>query len=86
MKNIGPVSWQAFRRAGIKDVATLKQMGAAAVFVQVEETDGRTSLNLLYALAAGLTDRHWAEVDGAEKGRLLREVEDLRENRSHQKS
>lgn len=69
--------------AGIENVATLRRMGAAAAFVQVEHVRGRASLNLLYAMAAGLEDRHWCDLDDGEKGRLLREVEDLRDMRSH---
>jgi len=83
LKNIGPVSWRAFERVGIKDVATLRDMGAAAAYVLVAEAQGGVSLNLLYALAAGLSDRHWRDVGAEEKGRLNREVEDLRESRSH---
>lgn len=85
LKNIGPVSWRGFERVGIKDVETLKRMGAAMVYVVVEEDQGlgKVSLNLLYALAAGLTDRHWQEVGPDEKGQLLRDVENLRESRSH---
>jgi len=86
IKNIGPVSWRAFHRVGLKDVETLKRMGASAVYVLVEETEKNVSLNLLYALHAGLTDRHWTEVGAQEKGRLLCEVEDLRENRSREKA
>jgi len=53
LKNIGPVSWRSFKRIGINDVATLKQMGAFRVFVLVKKSEGNASLNLLYALAAG---------------------------------
>ncbi|MBL4691969.1 MAG: TfoX/Sxy family DNA transformation protein [Magnetovibrio sp.] len=56
VKNIGPVSWRAFRRIGIYGAEALQRMGAALVYVLVEE-----------------------------KGRLLNEVDDLRESRSHLK-
>lgn len=65
-------------RVGIDDVATLRRMGAAGAFVAVESAQEGVSLNLLYAIAAGLDGRHWTEITADEKGRLLREVEELR--------
>lgn len=83
LKNIGPVSWRALERVGIKDVSSLRRVGAVGAYILVAEDQGSVSLNLLYALAAGLSDRHWRDVGAEEKGRLNREVEDLRESHSH---
>lgn len=82
LRNIGPSSWEMLERAGFGDVAAVQKAGAVAVYLAVIDAGGKPSLNLLYALYAGLEDRDWRDVSEEEKGRLLREVEDLRENLS----
>ncbi len=79
MRNLGPASWRMLARAGIFDAETLKAVGAAGAFVRVLESGGRVSMNLLYAMAAGIEGRDWRDLTAVEKGFLSREVEDLRE-------
>jgi hypothetical protein len=79
VKNIGPVSWVALKKAGIADSETLRQVGAVNAYVAVSQIQPGVTLNFLYALAAGLRDCHWQDVCHEEKGRLQREVDDLRE-------
>ena len=82
LKNIGPVSWRALNAVGIADVEALRRVGAVAAYILVHDAKGGASLNFLYAMTAGLDGRHWCEVSAEEKGRLLREVADVRESRS----
>lgn len=65
--------------AGIKDTKTLQKIGAVRAFIAVRDSGGRASLNLLYAMAAGLQDRDWRDLSTQEKGRLNREVADIKE-------
>ncbi len=79
LKNIGPKSWKVLENAGIYDIETLRTMGAAAAYIAVKKSDDSVSLNLLYALAAGLKGLHWSKISSKEKARLNTEVEDLSE-------
>jgi hypothetical protein len=54
MKNLGPKSWEMFHQASIPDEEALRNMGAVAAFVAVENVGLKPSLNLLDAIAAGL--------------------------------
>jgi len=80
LRNIGPVSWRMLERARLSDVDAVRRAGAVGAYVAVLDREEKgVSLNLLYALAAGLRDCSWLDVDEDEKGRLKREVEDLRD-------
>jgi hypothetical protein len=45
-------------------------------FRLVKQRQPTVSLNLLWAMAAGLEDRDWRELSKEEKDRLLRAVDD----------
>jgi hypothetical protein len=60
-------------------VEILKSNGPAMAFIRVQSSGQKTSLNFLYAMAAGLEDRDWRELCKEEKGRLNLELADLRE-------
>jgi len=81
VKNIGPVSWTALKRVGIPDESALRAVGAVRAYIMVRDSKNgdSVSLNFLYAMVAGLRDVHWHDVGIEEKGRLLREIEDLSE-------
>lgn len=79
LRNLGPISWRMLTRAGIKNVETLRAIGAPMAYVRVEMSGAQMSLNLLYAMAGGLEDKDWREITNAEKASLNLEVEDLRE-------
>ncbi len=72
--NLGPVSAGWLRAAGIRTRADLLSAGPVAAFLAVRAAGQTPSLNLLWALAAGLDGRHWATLPAAEKGRLRREL------------
>jgi|APSaa5957512576_1039674.scaffolds.fasta_scaffold159219_1 DNA transformation protein and related proteins len=79
LKNLGPVSWAALEKVGITDTDTLRDVGALQAYLAVRKAEDGTSLNFLYAMVAGLRDCHWTDVSAEEKGRLLRELDDLME-------
>ncbi len=67
------------QRAGVKSLDQLKTMGAAQAFVHVCNCQGKPSFNLLYAMAAGLSNRDWRDLSKPEKAALRLEVQDLLE-------
>jgi len=69
--------------AGIKDTQALQKVGAVRAYIAVWDSSGHASLNLLYAIAAGLQDRDWRDLSAREKGRLNREVMDISESQPH---
>lgn len=79
VRNLGEASWRMLRAAGIPDDVALRRIGPAMAFAMVRAKGGHASLNLLWAMAAGLQGRDWRELNEEEKGRLLREVEDCAE-------
>ena len=79
LRNLGPASCKMLEAAGIRNVEHLRALGPALAFLHVQKK-GHASLNLLYAMAAGLEDRDWRDLSADEKGGLIRAVEDLRES------
>jgi DNA transformation protein and related proteins len=65
--------------AGIRTLDELEALGAAKAYARVKALRPKAaSLNLLWALAAGLEDRDWRELSQAEKEELLSGVKALR--------
>ena len=79
LPNLGASSWLMLERAGISTTEAVKELGAVRSYLAVLESGGKPSLNLLYAIAAGLEGRSWQDLSADEKGRLNRELDDLRE-------
>ncbi|WP_119390419.1 TfoX/Sxy family DNA transformation protein [Taklimakanibacter lacteus] len=71
LRNLGPKSARLLAEAGIRRIAELRLLGAAKAYRRVKD---KASLNLLWAIAAGLEDRDWRTVTKAEKASLLAEV------------
>jgi hypothetical protein len=74
LRNIGAASAVWLREAGMGTIADLRCVGAAVAFRRVRQNEPRASLNLLWALAAGLDDRDWRALSDDERSRLLSEV------------
>ncbi|MCA9105974.1 MAG: TfoX/Sxy family protein [Planctomycetales bacterium] len=70
LANLGPTSALWLRQAGIESIEQLTRLGAVAAYRLVRERQPRASLNLLWALAAGLEGRDWRELRAEEKARL----------------
>ncbi len=70
LRNLGQESGQWLRAVGIRTVAELKEAGAVLAFRLVRKQRKRVSLNLLWAMAAGLQERDWRDLTADEKQRL----------------
>lgn len=77
LPNLGPKSSQWLRDAGITTIAELEQIGAVAAYQLVKEHQPKVSLNLLWAIAAGLKGQDWRDLPEATKRRLRQEAERL---------
>jgi DNA transformation protein and related proteins len=75
LRNLGPKSARLLAEAGIRTIAELRVLGAAKAYRRVAD---KASLNLLWAIAAGLEDRDWRELTHKEKDSLLAQVRRLR--------
>lgn len=74
LPNLGPKSSQWLRDAGINTIAELEQLGAVAAYQLVKERQPKVSLNLLWALEAGLKGKDWRELPESTKQRLRKEA------------
>ena len=77
LRNLGPASCAWLRDAGIQTVADLKRVSATSALRLVQRRHPQASLNLLWAMAAGLKDIDWRELDAEEKDRLRQQLVDL---------
>jgi DNA transformation protein len=72
LRNLGPKSAKALAAAGISTREELERLGAVAAYARVKAHDPQfASLNLLWALAAGLEGRDWRSLTRPEKDALL---------------
>jgi RimJ/RimL family protein N-acetyltransferase len=79
LPGLGPKSEEMLERAGIRTVADLETLGPVEAFLRVCDVSGaEPSLNLLYALAGAVDNRHWADIARRERDRLLFELEGQR--------
>ncbi|MCX7345721.1 MAG: TfoX/Sxy family protein [Alphaproteobacteria bacterium] len=75
LRNLGPASARMLAEAGVTTLADLQQLGAIRAYRRVRQLQrGKVSLNLLWALAAGLQDRDWRSLSREEKDSLRREL------------
>ena len=76
LPNLGPKSGQWLRDAGIATIAELERLGPVIAFRLVKQRQPKASLNLLWAMAAGLKGKDWRELSEPTKKRLRKEAED----------
>jgi DNA transformation protein len=74
LRNLGPKSARLLAEAGITTIAELRLIGAAKAYRRVKD---KATLNLLWAIAAGLADRDWRDLTQTEKDSLLAEIRRL---------
>jgi DNA transformation protein len=78
-RNLGPKSAMMLAEAGIRTVDELQELGAVRAYLRVKQLRPKfASLNLLWALAAGLDDRDWRDLSKDEKDVFLKDVRDAR--------
>lgn len=75
LRNLGATSGAWLRDAGIRTIADLEEAGPVLAFRLVRQHQSGTSMNLLWAMAAGLQDRDWRELSDEEKQRLAQTAE-----------
>jgi DNA transformation protein len=75
LRNLGAVGSVWLREAGIKSIADLRRLGAVEAYRLVRRREPRATLNLLWALAAGLDGRDWRELTLEEKQTLRGELD-----------
>ena len=73
--NLGPKSGQWLREAGITTIADLERLGSVVVYRLVKQHQPKASLNLLWALAAGLQEKDWRELSKTTKEQLRKQSE-----------
>ncbi len=75
--NLGAKSAAMLREAGILNRHQLEKMGPVASFLAVKRVQKNVSLNLLWAIDAGLRNEHWQSMSPHRKAALIRELEDF---------
>jgi len=70
LRNIGPKSAAWLEECGIPFVEDLREVGAVLAFRMVSQSQCGVSINLLWALAAGLQNRDWRDLTNSEKQQL----------------
>ena len=75
MRNLGPKSAIMLAEAGIATLDELKELGAVRAYLRVKTLHPKSvSLNLLWALAAGIEGRDWRDLQPEEKAALRAEA------------
>ena len=75
LRNLGSTSAQWLREIGVYTRDDLEQMGPVVAYRLVKQRRPSASLNLLWAMAAALTDQDCRELPPQDKERLRREAE-----------
>jgi DNA transformation protein len=74
LRNLGPTSAAWLVEAGLRSISEIRQMGPVGAFQLIRRKHPEASLNLLWALVAGLEDRDWRDLSAEEKERWLSEL------------
>jgi len=75
--NLGPTSAAWLRDAGIVTIRDLERLGPVVAFRLVQQRQPAASLNLLWALAAGLKGMDWRTLSADDKDRLRQKLAEL---------
>ncbi len=76
LRNLGPKSAAWLREVGVNTRSDLQRLGPVIAYQLVRQRRSGTSLNLLWAITAALSDRDWRDLSADEKQHLRRELED----------
>jgi DNA transformation protein len=74
LRNLGPISGQWLREVGISTIAELERLGPVVAYRLVKQRQPKASLNLLWAMAAGLQGIDWRKLAESTKTRLRQEA------------
>jgi hypothetical protein len=75
IRNVGPKGAAWLRQVGVRTQDDLVKIGPVDAFMKVKRAGFRPSLNLLYALAGAIENRHWAELPDEHKRALVAAAE-----------
>ncbi|MFN5973404.1 MAG: TfoX/Sxy family DNA transformation protein [Planctomyces sp.] len=75
LRNLGPQSCRWLREVGIHTISQLRQIGPVGAFQLVRRKSPRTSINLLWAIAAALADIDWRKLPADTKRQLRKDAE-----------
>jgi DNA transformation protein len=75
LRNLGPKSGQWLRAVGINTIADLRSIGPVVAYRIIKQRQSSTSLNLLWAMAAGLEEKDWRDLDETAKIKLRKDAE-----------
>lgn len=76
LRNLGPTSAASLRGIGVHSQSDLEQIGPALAYRLVKRKQPKTNLDLLWALAAALSDKDVHQLTEDEKAQLRREIDD----------
>jgi DNA transformation protein len=77
LRNIGPKSADLLGQSGYLFIEDVREVGPVLAYHIVSQLHQGVSLNLLWALAAGLQDRDWRDLSESEKQSLQDELKQL---------
>jgi hypothetical protein len=75
LRNLGPQSCRWLREVGIHTTSQLRQIGPIGAFQLVRRKSPRTSINLLWAIAAALADIDWRKLTTDTKQQLRKDAD-----------
>ena len=75
LPNLGPSSASWLRDVGIRTITDLEQFGSVAAFKLTKQKHPEATLNLLWALGAGLLGKDWRDLSAGEKERMQNELQ-----------
>jgi DNA transformation protein len=76
LPNVGSTSASWLREVGIRTISDLERIGPVAAYKLTKQKHPEATLNLLWALEAGLLGKDWREISDADKKRLRFELEE----------
>ena len=79
LPNLGPASARMLAGAGINTIGQLRDLSPVIAYLAVKQAGDRPSINLLWAIVAGLQDRHWTDLTTTEKQHLRAQLKELTE-------
>ena len=77
LPGLGQKSAVFLNSVGIDSIETLRDLGPVFVYATAKRKNPGVTLNLLWAMAAGLQNRNWKSLTDEEKEDLKQELEEL---------
>ena len=74
LMNLGPTSSQWLREVGIHTIEQLRSAGSVEAFIRVKHAGFPASLNLLWAIEAGLQKVHFTKLSDVDKRLLMADL------------